>query len=214
MMNNFALKNTDALQQRLESYGFLSDMFLSMLDETVASNILKLDITQHADSPGMRQIDEFISKHRADEIENVLQELAIDRAKLLRGVNADGYRPPYESLHLRQPPQDIIGSLNQFYAKIDCRVSLDIKESPEQIGVEFYYMQALCNKELEALGNGLSDEAQVFNRLQQSFLKQHLGRWAGLFAQGMVRQAQTSFYRGIALLIQELLDDELASLAH
>jgi TorA maturation chaperone TorD len=189
-------------------------MFLSMLDETVTSNILKLDITQHADSPGMQQIDEFISQHRTDKIENVLQKLAIDRARLFRGVNTDGFRPPYESLYLRQPPQDIIGSLNQFYARIDCRVSNDINESPEQIGVELSYMQALCKKELETLGNGLVDEAQVFNRLQQSFLKQHLGRWAGLFALEMLRQAETSFYRGIAMLIQELFDDELASLAH
>jgi TorA maturation chaperone TorD len=80
--------------------------------------------------------------------------------------------------------------------------------------VELSYMQALCKKELEALGNALLDEAQVYNRLQQSFLKQHLGRWAGLFAQEMVRQAETSFYRGIAMLIQELFDGELASLAH
>jgi TorA maturation chaperone TorD len=213
-MNTLTMKNTDTLQQRMESYGFLSDMFLSMLDETVTSNILKLDITQHADSPGMQQIDEFISQHRTDKIENVLQKLAIDRARLFRGVNTDGFRPPYESLYLRQPPQDIIGSLNQFYAKIDCRVSNDINESPEQIGVELSYMQALCKKELETLGNGLVDEAQVFNRLQQSFLKQHLGRWAGLFALEMLRQAETSFYRGIAMLIQELFDDELASLAH
>jgi TorA maturation chaperone TorD len=213
-MNTLTMKNTDTLQQRMESYGFLSDMFLSMLDETVTSNILKLDITQHADSPGMQQIDEFISQHRTDKIENVLQKLAIDRARLFRGVNTDGFRPPYESLYLRQPPQDIIGSLNQFYARIDCRVSNDINESPEQIGVELSYMQALCKKELETLGNGLVDEAQVFNRLQQSFLKQHLGRWAGLFAQEMVRQAETSFYRGIAMLIQELFDGELASLAH
>jgi TorA maturation chaperone TorD len=213
-MNTLTIKNTDTLQQRMESYGFLSDMFLSMLDETVTSNILKLDITQHADSPGMQQIDEFISQHRTDKIENVLQKLAIDRARLFRGVNTDGFRPPYESLYLRQPPQDIIGSLNQFYARIDCRVSNDINESPEQIGVELSYMQALCKKELETLGNGLVDEAQVFNRLQQSFLKQHLGRWAGLFALEMLRQAETSFYRGIAMLIQELFDDELASLAH
>ncbi len=213
-MNTLTMKNTDTLQQRMESYGFLSDMFLSMLDETVTSNILKLDITQHADSPGMQQIDEFISQHRTDKIENVLQKLAIDRARLFRGVNTDGFRPPYESLYLRQPPQDIIGSLNQFYARIDCRVSNDINESPEQIGVELSYMQALCKKELETLGNGLVDEAQVFNRLQQSFLKQHLGRWAGLFALEMLRQAETSFYRGIAMLIQELFDGELASLAH
>jgi TorA maturation chaperone TorD len=214
MMNTFAIKNTDSLQQRMESYGFLSDMFLSMLDENVTTNILKLDIAQHGSSQGMQQIEEFIRLQRTNKIEYVTQELAIDRAKLFRGVNADGYRPPYESLYLNQPPQDIIGGLNRFYAEIDCRISNDINESPEQIGVEFYYMQALCEKELEALENGLLDEAQVYNRLQQSFLKQHLGRWAGLFAQDMERQAETSFYRGIALLIQELVDGELASLAH
>jgi TorA maturation chaperone TorD len=213
-MNTFAIKHTDSLQQRTESYGFLSDMFLSMLDETVTSNILKLDMTQHANSPGMQQIEEFISMQRANKLEDVMQELAIDRAKLFRGVNAEGYRPPYESLYLNQSPQDILGSLNLFYAKIDCCISKDINDSPEQIGVEFYYMQELCKKELESLENGLLDEAQEYSQLQQSFLKQHLGRWAGLFAQEMERHAQTSFFRGIGLLIKELLDGELASLTH
>ena len=210
-MNIFAIKNTDSLQQRMESYGFLSDMFLSMLDETVTSNILKLEITQHADSPGMQQIDAFISQHRTDKIENVLQKLAIDRARLFRGVNTDGFRPPYESLYLRQPPQDIIGSLNQFYAKIDCRVSNDINESPEQIGVEFSYMQELCKRELGAIEGGLLEQVEKYRGLQQSFLQQHLGRWAGLFAQEMEGYAQTDFYRGIGLLIQELIEEELST---
>jgi TorA maturation chaperone TorD len=213
-MKTLAINNADTLQLRMDSYGFLSDIFLSMLDEAVTSNLMKLDISEHGCSPGMQQIDEFIRLQSANRVEDVMQELAIDRAKLFRGVNADGYRPPYESLYLNQPPQDILGSLNLFYAKIDCRISNDIKDSPEQIGVEFYYMRALCEKELEALGNGLLDEAEVYSQLQQSFLKQHLGRWAGFFSQEMERQAQTSFYRGIALLIQELFDSELASLAH
>lgn len=38
-----------------------------------------------------------------------------------------------------------------------------------------------------------------------SFLSQHLGRWASAYAAQMAAAAETGFYRGIALLIEELL---------
>ena len=208
-MNTINQSDVNITRHRLESYSFLSSIFLTLPDEAVVTNLLKFPVEQPLQSPGMQQICGYIKRHQLNTLQSVLQELATDRAKLLRGITKNGPRPPYESLYLNQPPQDIIGGLNQFYAKINYSVSRDLKDSPEQIGVEFSYMQTLCKKELDALENGLLDEAEKYSGLQQSFLKQHLGRWAGLFAQEMERYAQTDFYRGIALLIQELIQEEL-----
>ena len=203
--------DVNIVKHRLGSYRFLSSIFLTLPDEAVVANLLRFRTEQPVESPGMQQIEGYIKQSQSNTLKSVLQELATDRARLLRGIAEGGPRPPYESLYLGQPPQEIIGGLNQFYARIDYGVSKDVKESPEQIGVEFSYMQALCEKELEALESGLLNEADEYSRLQESFLKQHLGRWAGLYAQEMEQHAQTDFYRGIALLIQELMQEELAA---
>jgi len=198
-------------RHRLESYSFLSSIFLTLPDEALVTNLMKFPVEQPQQSPGMQLIGGYIKRHHMNTLDSVLLELATDRVKLFRGITKTGPRQPYESMYLNQPPQDIIGGLNQFYAKINYSVSKDLKESSEQIGVEFSFLQALCEKELEALSDGLLDQVEKYRGLQQSFLKQHLGRWAGLFAEEMERYAQTDFYRGIALLIQELIQEELAT---
>jgi len=198
-------------QHRLESYSFLSSIFLTLPDEALVTNLLKFPVEQSQQSPGMQLIGAYIKGHQSDALDSVVLDLSKDRVKLFRGITKQGPRPPYESLYLDQPPQDIIGGLNQFYAKINYCVSENLKESPEQIGVEFSYMQELCKRELEAIEGGLVEQVEKYRGLQQSFLQQHLGRWAGLFAQEMEGYAQTDFFRGIGLLIQELIEEELAT---
>jgi TorA maturation chaperone TorD len=210
-MNPIDHRDVNITRHRLESYRLLSGIFLTLPDEALVTNLLHVHMQESLQSPGMQQIADYIKRGQSSTVQSVLQELASDRTRLFRGISEDGPLPPYESSYLNQPPQDIIGGLNRFYARINYGVSNDLKESPEQIGVEFSYMQVLCEKELKALEKDLLDEADEYRRLQESFLKQHLGRWAGLFAQEMERHAQTDFYRGIALLIQELIREELAT---
>jgi TorA maturation chaperone TorD len=214
MMNAMNQSDVNSTRHRLESSCFLSSIFLTLPDEAVVTNLLKFPVDQPQQSPGMQHICGYIKHHELNSMRSILKDLSTDRVKLFRGITKNGPRPPYESLFVNQPPQDIIGGLNQFYAKLNCSVSKDIKESPEQIGVEFSYMKALCEKELEAIEDGLLDQVEKYRGLQQSFLRQHLGRWAGLFAKEMECHAQTDFYRGIALLIQELIQEELATAVH
>lgn len=202
------------LELRLENYSILTSIFLTLPDEAFVENMLKMRIKQCSQSEGLQHIDEYIMRHQSDALQGILQKLSIDRTNLLRSFSRDNPRAPYERLYINQPPQDIIGRLNRFYAEANHKVSENLKEPPDQIGVEFFFMQVLCKKELEALEADALAEAETYRRLQHGFLKQHLGRWVGLFAQEMQLHAQTGFYRGIALLIQEMVQEELLAAVH
>lgn len=211
-MENRQLERT---KERLASYNLFSYLFLALPNEEFVQKIfnVQLDkIVNDQSQRGIRLILEYITNSRIKTLAAVLQELAIDRTQLLRGLTQDGPRPPYESLYRRKSPQETISSLNTFYARENYGVSQDIHESSEYIGVELSFMRELCAKELTALQEKESEqEIDTINRLQQDFLDQHLGKWAGLFGEEMIEYAKTDFYRGVGFLLKDFMAEEIRS---
>lgn len=209
-------RQLDRATERLASYNLFSYFFLALPDEEFVRKIMSLEFEQREDQKGQRGIElirQYILNSRLKILAAVLQELSIDRTRLLRGLTEDGPRPPYESLYLELPPADVISSLNTFYAKVDCGVSNDTHESSEQIGIELNFMRELCARELTALQEDSSRvEISVISQLQQDFLGRHLGRWAGLFAEEMLKYAQTDFYRGVGSLLKDFISEEMTNL--
>ena len=93
--------------------------------------------------------------------------------------------------------------MNRFYAESGCCMSEEVKDSPDQIGVEFSFVEHLLSEELDALDEGDADRAEEAARTRERFLSQHLGRWAYEYAKEMKAATQTGFYRGIAVMIME-----------
>ena len=79
----------------------------------------------------------------------------------------------------------------------------EAKDSPDQIGVEFAFIEHLLNEELTALEEDDIERASRLAQTRESFMAQHLGRWAYEYAKEMKASARTGFYRGIAIMIME-----------
>ncbi|QDR83489.1 TorD/DmsD family molecular chaperone [Sporomusa termitida] len=197
------------LKKRIESCRFFNAVFLTLPDHDFVKQILGLSASDATESRGMQMIRQYAQKHQPNAVENTLQEIAIDRSRLIRGMSKRGPRPPYESIYVKEPPQNVTGSLNQFYARLNCGVSETLCEPGEQIGVELAFVQLLLERQLEALKNGDADKGKNYQGMLQNFLRQHLGRWASEYAQEMERYAQTDFYRGIALLLKDFMQEEM-----
>jgi TorA maturation chaperone TorD len=197
------------LKKRIESCRLFSSVFLTLPDDDFVKHLFVLSTSDDTESPGMQRIRQYVQKHQLNALANTLQEIAIDRVKLIRGMSKRGSRPPYESLYVNEPSQNVIGSLNQFYAKLNCGVSETLRESGEQIGVELTFVQLLFEHQLKALKSGNVDKVKNYQSIFQNFLWQHLGRWASEYAQEMERYAQTDFYRGVALLLKDFMQEEL-----
>ena len=191
------LENNSAL------YALLSSLFLTLPDEKLIDSVFAGSIAPDTDSRGCNEIACFAREQANRDRADVLADVARDRVRLMRGVNSEGIRPPYESLYAGYPAHETIGSLNEFYKSFGLEPSDQIKDASDHIGVEFAFMKLLFERELAATHSGDGAEADRIRLVRESFQSQHLGRWAHAYAEEMAQAAQTGLYRGIAFLILE-----------
>lgn len=197
----------EQLQQTIATFDLLSSLFLTLPNQALVNSLLDGNTTanQTGGSEGLHEIATWCKQQQSRDREEVLLDLARDRVMIMRGVKKDAVAPPYESLYVGQKDNVTIGSLNRFYSEHGYTLDKELKEAPEQLGVELAFAKLLLERELEALN--IQDEAQALEAEEtyQSFLAQHLSRWAGAYGTAMAREAKTGFYRGIGLLIAEIL---------
>ncbi len=192
------------LEEKQAAYSFLGSLFLTLPDEKLVESLIKAAPSKSVEDVGLRDVERYARERRDHPIEETVVDLAKDRVHLMRGVNANEIRPPYESLYIDgASSQGVLGSLNRFYAENGCNLAEEVKESPDQIGVEFSFVAQLMAMELEALDAGDDARAEKLESVRQSFMSQHLSRWAYEYAKAMKTSARTGFYRGVAVMIME-----------
>lgn len=193
------------LQETIETYDLLTSLFLTLPDENLVKSIVAGAFEEGSGSVGLDEIARYGREQADRNPQDVLLELARDRVRLMRGVNQEGIEPPYESLFVGHPANTTIGSLNNFYQQLGYAMNNDVKDAPDQLGVEIAFAKLILELEQEAFARGDEVRAAEFEELYRSFLSQHLGRWSGAYAEKMAAAAQTGFYRGVALLLGEVL---------
>ena len=199
------VQSKEQLKQTIVLYAMLSSLFLTLPDETLVKSIVSKELEEGTGSKAFDEIARYGQEQQNRNSTDVLLDLARDRVRLMRGVNQEGIEPPYESLYLGQQANASIGSLNVFYQEMGYTLADDVKDAPDQLGVEIAFDKLILEHELKFLDQGDYEKAVEYEALHQRFLNQHLGSWASNYAAKMEQAAQTGFYRGVALLIIELL---------
>jgi len=119
--------------------------------------------------------------------------------------------PPYEteygSAHVFQQAQTL-GDIAGFYRAFGLEMSDLARERPDHISVELEYMSFLAFKEAYALKHHGAEQAEVCREAQRAFLREHLGRWAPLFAKLLDKKAGSGFYQHLAFLTRDFLAQE------
>ncbi|MDF2626946.1 MAG: dmsD2 [Symbiobacteriaceae bacterium] len=85
-------------------------------------------------------------------------------------------------------------------------------EPDDHIGLELNFMFETCRLAAEAAEEGDGARADRVLRDQQTFLTEHLLRWAPEFGADVAKDAQTGFYQGMALMLTGLLAVDRATL--
>ncbi|OGS48842.1 MAG: hypothetical protein A3K68_06880 [Euryarchaeota archaeon RBG_16_68_13] len=78
-------------------------------------------------------------------------------------------------------------------------------ERADHIVSELELMSVLCLKEALATGNGRHGLADVCRDAEAKFLRDHLGRWLGIYRAGVEREAATDLYPTLVRLTDELV---------
>ena len=107
-----------------------------------------------------------------------------------------------------------------FYRAFGFQAGGSRHERPDHLAAELEFMYLLALKEAYALENGLVEQAGICQQAQCAFLRDHLGRWVGLFNASLRQSSETrlgvsandSLYLDLAQLAQEFIASELQRL--
>ena len=201
------------IQERLDAYRFFTNLFMTLPDEQFARAALEFGIESESEDEvgdAERAFAAFREARSGQPIEDVLLALSIDRTQLVRGVNEDGIRPPYESLYTSDKSESSCLSLAETYRRAGLAVAGNTRETPEFIGCETGFMAELCQREFAAFEANDPLKVESLHQSQKAFFQAHLGRWGRAYAQAMVSFAKTEFFRGIGFLLDEFFEEESA----
>jgi DMSO reductase family type II enzyme chaperone len=85
-------------------------------------------------------------------------------------------------------------------------------ETEDHVIAELEFMSALALKEAWALADGQGDGLAVTRDAQGAFLREHLGRWAGAFAQALAAATPLPYYVTAAALLEAWVSADAAAL--
>ena len=114
------------------------------------------------------------------------------------------YETQYGAAHVYQQVHEL-GDIQGFYKAFGLDISDIEKERCDHISVEMEFMHYLLYKQAYALENHGDEKSQICVDAQKKFLKEHIGKWAPLFAVLFGRKAGEGFYFALSALTKEFL---------
>ncbi len=141
-------------------------------------------------------------------------DLLIDYSRLFVGP----YKllaPPYGSIYLegqRQLMGNSTMDAQSRYEEAGLKFSKDFREAPDHIAAELEFLHFLIFLEIEALEKEEWEAALDSIKLQELFLKDHLGAWVSAFTSNVEEHAETEFYKILARITRKFVQDDLKNL--
>lgn len=209
---------------RSRVYGFLGAVYNRLPDDQFAKSLSGTDLANFMASlaqtddlsedmrGGLRLIEQFIRDCQEKPVDELRTELAVERTRLLRGIEPGyGPPPPYESVYAgldKQPQMQGSVAVRQAYAEAGVGLPEEVRDQPDFIGFELDFMRHLTEKEAQAWAEGNSEKALEALGKEWAFLEEHITRWIPRFCDVMAQEAQLDFYRGIAWMTKGFVLDE------
>ncbi len=196
LLRVFASLPENALIQELRD-----DSFKDFLDTCYALGNVKIKC-------GIEHIKSYCSSIESRTSEEILNELSVDRTRLLRGTGDRNLKPPYESLY--KTDKNSAGTalaVKNFYRKAGLLPDENICEMLDYLGVELDFMYQLCLREVEQWSSGKDASATLTD--EEEFLQEHLGSWVGEYCAQAEKHAWTTFYRGFLAVLDAFISLEI-----
>ncbi len=203
-------------------YDLLLDVFVSLPGDALLSEIKdgRLDALLPANTApdgqriheGARLVTSFLLSTRHGSPGILMNELLVDKTRLLRATGQKNFRPPYERLYAAGPARDgfLLQALNRFYRRAGLLLEQESCESPDFLFIELDFMKQLCLREIEESLSRMPTEAT--RAMEQEFLRRHLGSWAKRYCVEAEKHAQTRFYRGFLAVLDGFVSAETSRL--
>lgn len=199
-MTNEASKGSAA---RGQLYSLLAMIFRKPLDAPKLERLRAPEMLAAMKAAGINLDEEFTKL----DVNELCEILSVDFTNLFHGPK--NKIMPYECIMIGEGTDlrgDATKRVQEFMANVGYSVAAESGEQPDHVSVELAFMSDLAMREYEAAESENQVLAARSREIQDSFLEEHLGQWAGLFAAKVKARAQTKFYAAIADFAAELVE--------
>lgn len=117
------------------------------------------------------------------------------------GTPAQPYETEYTAAHPFMK-SDQLADLMGFYRAFGLDMSETDRDRPDSIVAELEFMHVLCLKEAAARAHYFG-QIEMMEDAEKRFLGDHIGRWAGPFAQKVSESGISPLYASLLLLVHE-----------
>lgn len=208
-------KMQEILEIQRNLYNLLRHIFLQgpaqMLLEQLTSNriLISEDVQQTKLGTGLMRLYTYIANHPGDSAQ-LEQDLKIEFTRLLIGP---GKTPvyPYESVYVSEKEKPSLMAettlkVREKYLKAQVVMKNLYSVPDDHLGAEMEFLYYLCEKALNALE---SDTQELYDILeeQRAFLEEHVMKWVPEFADKLYCATNNDFFRGIAIVLGELITE-------
>ena len=194
---------------RLHMYDLMVRVFNQLPDEDFLKKIKTCEFENRLrEFPGAAHIKAYRLRMGQNPPETILNELSIDRTRILRGTGPAELKPPHEGCY--KMDCDLGSAAMQvkcFYRTAGLLPDATVCESPDYLCVQLDFMKQLCQQE-QNLRSSNRDATEII-ACQKAFLKKHLGSWVGDYCEQVQKHALSDLYRGFAMILNAFITSDM-----
>lgn len=200
----------DSLTERFEIYHLLQHLFQAAPTQVFLTELTSL-LKEPSEGAAFKQGLVLIKQDLLALDDQVVANIRWDYTRLFVGPSKL-LAPPYESVYCssqRLVMQESTAKVREEYQGAGLAVLAQGEIPDDHVAIEFEFMKSLCAMALNTLEHEQWSELGLVLVRQESFLAEHLTQWIPRFTHDIQENANTSFYRGVAELTKEFVEDEL-----
>jgi TorA maturation chaperone TorD len=213
LKKNKSTQSAEALAEiaasRSQMYDLMVGVFNHLPDEAFLKKIETREFeNMFSEFYGAAQIRDYRLWMEQNPAESIINELSVDRTRILRGTGPKDLKPPHEGCY--KMDGDLGSAAIQvkcFYRTAGLIPDTTVCESPDYLCIQLDFMKHLCHRE-QRLRSSSQDVTENVAR-QEDFLKKHLGSWVGDYCEQVQKHALTDFYRGFALILNDFITRDM-----
>ena len=208
-LEEFAVLN----ERRASSYTLLARLFSQEVDAALLAELHAMRFPVGTGNAHTDEGNRLLAGYLSRVWDGTVQELAVDYVHCFVGSGEDAFSAayPFESVYTsprRLMMQEARDEVLAIYRSAGFEKADGWKESEDHVAAELEFVAALAVQTSEACRAGDAERAAELLRTQRGFLDAHLYAWTGMFTGDMRMFARTDFYRGLACVLDGLVESD------
>ena len=160
---------------------------------------------------GLNLLNDYLKESVKRDVEQVRLELAVEYAGLFLSVWGKPAHPS-ESAYasggklIMQKERDEVLAM---YRAAKVEKVKEFTEPEDHVAVELHFLSHLAGETAKSAADKDMQRTIELIQTQRSFLKQHLGKWMGALAKDVVKEGRAPFYKGISLIAEGFIEEDV-----